>query len=105
MARAGACRGAAVVAGQFCIDAAGAGDCVGQTVCGGDDSARVKRERPLHRLLHLLHAREYWRCSRTLHGFVGAPTHARGKCLSCGGVKRITDVFRGFVAVQRASAI
>src|ERR1700682_2783030 len=105
VARAGACRGAAVVAGGFCVEAARVGDCAGQTLRSWNNGARVKRERSLHRLLHLLHAREYRRGGRTIRSVLGTPTHARGKCISRGGVKRIPDVLRSSVVVQRTSAI
>ncbi len=98
-------RRASLVAGGFCIDAAGAGDCASQTLCGGNNRARLKRERPLPRLLHLLHAREYRRGSGTVHGLLGTPTYARGKRLSCRCVKCISDVFCGFIAVQGTSAV
>src|ERR1700730_392277 len=105
VARASASRGSTVVAGGFCIDAACVGNCASQTLRGGNNGARVKRERSLHRLLHLLHAGEYRRCSRAVHGVLGTPTHAGGKRISRGGVKRIPDVFCGSVALQRTSAI
>ena len=90
VARAGACRGAVMVAGWFRINAAGAGDCAGQTLRSGNDRARVKRERSLHRLLHLLHTREHRWCGRTVRGVLGAPTHARGKRISRGSVKCVS---------------
>ena len=105
VARAGACSGAAVVAGRFCTDAAGAWHCAGQTLRGGNNGARVKRKCPLHRLFHLLHAREYRWSGGAVHGFLGAPAHARGKRIPGGGAERFPDVPGGIAFFQRATAI
>ncbi len=66
----------------------------GQALRGGNYRARFQRKRSLHRLLHLLHHGEHWRCFRPVRRFLGASPSWRGKCFSRCRSQRLPDVLR-----------
>ena len=69
--------------------------------------ARVQRKRPLDRLFDLLHARQYRRRDRPVHGFCCAQTDGLGrrKCLSSGIAQRVPDVLGHALLLSRATAL
>src|SRR5437660_998851 len=76
----------------------------GETLRGGNNRARLKRKRPLHRLLHLLHHGEHRRRLRPVRRFVGAPPSRRRECFPRRRAQRLPDVFRRLDFLPRTQA-
>ena len=79
------------------------GSFAGEALRGGHHGARLQGERPLDRLLDLLHDGQHRRRRRALFRFLGASPPGRRERLSRRRAQRLRDVFCGPALLPRAA--